>query len=177
MSRIGNKAVPVSDKVKVDIQDKTVKVSGPNADMEHVLPELISAEMADSEIVVKRANDSAEAKAMHGLSRSLIANMVTGVTEGFKKELEIQGVGYRAQVSGKKLVLNVGYSHPIEFEFPEDVKISVAENTKVTIEGADKQLVGQVAATVRGFRKPEPYKGKGIRYVDEHIRRKEGKTV
>jgi large subunit ribosomal protein L6 len=177
MSRIGNKPILLSDKVKVELNGKHVKVSGPKASMEHVVPELIDVEMDDKELRVVRANEGREARSLHGLTRSLIASMVEGVDTGFKKQLEIRGVGYRAAVSGRTLTLSLGYSHPVVFEVPEGITVTVDNNTKLAVEGHDKQQVGQVAATIRGYRKPEPYKGKGIRYVGEYVIQKEGKSV
>ena len=141
------------------------------------LPRLVELEITDTEVTVKQLKDTLEASAMQGLTRALIQNMVTGLSVGFKKELQIIGVGYKAQVQGSKLVLNLGYSHPIEYVIPAGVKIAMGENNTITITGADKQKVGQAAATIRGYRPPEPYKGKGVRYVDEHVTIKEGKTV
>lgn len=177
MSRIGNKPITLPDKVEVKISGKQVSVKGSKATLEHTLPELISAKVDDNTLTVSRKNDSRPAKAMHGLHRSLLDNMVVGVSEGFKKELEIRGVGYRAQARGQSLTLNVGYSNPVEYAVPEGVTVTVQDNTRLTVEGSDKQLVGQVAATIRQFRKPEPYKGKGIRYVGEYVMQKQGKTV
>lgn len=177
MSRIGNKPIPIAAGVKIAIQDDTVVVEGAKAKLQIDLPPHVSVKVADDAVEVSRDGDSKTARAMHGLARSLINNMVIGVSQGFKKELEIIGVGYRAQISGQTLTLNLGYSHPVVFEAPKGVTVTVADNTKLTVEGADKQVVGEVAATIRRFRKPEPYKGKGIRYVGEHIAMKEGKTV
>ena len=177
MSRIGNKPIPIASNVKIDIKGDKIKVTGAKGALEHVIPEGIKAEQKDEKIVVTRANDTRRSKALHGLTRSLLANMVTGVATGFEKALEIHGVGYRAQIQKKKLILNLGYSHPIEYQIPDYVDISVTENTKITVQGIDKQRVGQIAAIIREFRKPEPYKGKGVRYVNEYIRMKEGKTV
>jgi large subunit ribosomal protein L6 len=177
MSRIGNQPVAFSSGVKIALNGSVLDVEGAKAKLSMKLPPLVAVDIEDSRVVVKRTDDTRESNAMQGLARSLINNMVIGVTEGFKKELQIVGVGYRAQASGSNLTLNLGYSHPIEYKVPEGVNVAVAENTKITVEGADKQMVGEVAATIRKFRKPEPYKGKGIRYVGEHIRMKEGKTV
>ncbi len=177
MSRIGSKPILLNDKVKVNVKDKDVTVTGSRGELSHVIPNSINVEIIENRITVTVADESRKTKALHGLTRSLLANMVKGVDSGFQKELLINGVGYRAQVSGKKLVINVGYSHPVEYKVPDDVKITVADNTKITVDGIDKQRVGQVSATIRQFRKPEPYKGKGIRYADEYIRMKEGKTV
>ena len=176
MSRIGNKPIPLSG-TTVTISGKSVTVKGSKATLSLDLPPLVAIEQDDKEVRVTRDNESRRARAMHGLARSLVNNMVVGVTTGFKRELEIQGVGYRAAAQGNKLTLNLGYSHPVEFAIPDGISIKVDKNTQVTIEGADKQLVGQVAADIRKYRPPEPYKGKGIRYKDEVVRRKEGKTV
>ena len=138
---------------------------------------MVKAEVVGNEVIVSRDDDSRRSSAMQGLARSLINNMVVGVSQGFKKELAVIGVGYKVQVTGKKLVLNLGYSHAIEYDIPAGLTITVAEGNKIIVEGADKQMVGQAAATIRSYRKPEPYKGKGIRYVDEQITLKEGKTV
>ena len=177
MSRIGNQPIPVPSGVKVALDNGTVLVEGSKAKLSKKLPPLVKLDIKDDVLTVTRDNETKEARAMHGLARSLIAGMVIGVTEGFKKQLEIVGVGYKAQVQGSKLVLNLGYSHPIEFNVPDGITVTVENNTQITVEGADKQVVGEVAATIRRFRKPEPYKGKGIRYQGEHIIMKEGKTV
>jgi len=177
MSRVGNKPIPVPSEVKVLLDDNIVKVEGPKAKLSKALPPLVELKIEAELLTVTRIEETNRARAMHGLARSLIAGMVTGVVEGFKKDLEIIGVGYKAQIAGNKLTLNLGYSHQIEYNVPEGVTVSVADNTKLTIEGSDKQVVGEVAATIRKFRKPEPYKGKGIRYVGEYIAMKEGKTV
>ncbi len=176
MSRIGKKPIAIPAGVKVTVADGTVTVEG-KGKLSLPLPPLVSVAVEGSEVIVSRQDEERASSAMQGLARSLINNMVIGVSAGFKKELQIVGVGYRAQMSGSKLVLNLGYSHPIEYVVPEGVKVTVADNVKITVEGADKQLVGQAAATIRRFRKPEPYKGKGIRYVDEQITLKEGKSV
>jgi large subunit ribosomal protein L6 len=176
MSRIGNQPIPKNG-VTVTIAGDTVTVKGGKGELSQVLPPLVAVEDNDAQIIVKRDNDSRRARAMHGLARSLVNNMVLGVTKGFSRELAIQGVGYRAAASGKKLTLNLGYSHPVEYAIPDGISIKVEKNTAVLIEGIDKQKVGQVAAIIREFRPPEPYKGKGIRYKEEVIRRKEGKTV
>ena len=141
------------------------------------LPRRTSLKMADGEIVVSREGDDAQAKALHGLSRALVNNMVKGVSEGFVKKLEIQGVGFKAAVAGEMVTLSLGYSHPVVYPIPGQIKVTVEEGTKLTIEGPDKQVVGQVAAEIRSFYPPEPYKGKGVRYVGERVVRKEGKTV
>jgi large subunit ribosomal protein L6 len=176
MSRVGNKPIAIPSNVKVSVNGGSVDVEGKEK-LSVNIPPLVSVDVEDSVIKVSRKDESRQSSAMQGLARSLINNMIVGVTEGFKKELQIVGVGYRAQASGQKLTLNLGFSHPVEYEAPNGVKVSVADNTKITVEGADKQMVGEVAATIRRFRKPEPYKGKGIRYSDERISLKEGKSV
>lgn len=176
MSRIGKKVIAVPSGVKVSIDAGNVLVEG-KAKLAMTLPPLTAAEVKDGQIVVTRLDESRESNAMHGLARSLINNMVIGVTAGFKKELTIVGVGYKAAVSGQKLTLNLGYSHPIVYQVPEGVKVSVVDGPKMIVEGADKQKVGETAATIRRFRPPEPYKGKGIRYVDEKVILKEGKSA
>jgi len=175
MSRVGKKPIPISDKVKVSIKDRHVAVEGPKGKLELDVDPLITVKKEDNDIIVTRPNDARRNRAFHGLMRALIANMVRGVSEGFEKKLEIQGVGYRAVAQGKALNFQLGYSHPILFEPPEGVDLSI-DRSIVTVSGIDKQAVGQVAAQIRGLRKPEPYKGKGIRYVGEHVRRKAGKT-
>lgn len=178
MSRIGKKVIDLPKAVKVAVTPEGgVKVEGPKGKLEWVLPKQISAKVEDSKVVVERASELRAVRALHGLSRALVANMVTGVSDGFVKDLEIQGVGFKAAVQGKILNLNLGFSHPILFPIPEGIKVTVAENTKIKIEGVDKRLVGQVAADIRAYYPPEPYKGKGVRYAGEHIVRKEGKTV
>jgi large subunit ribosomal protein L6 len=178
MSRIGNKAVEIPDKVKVNVdQEGSVSVEGPKGKLEWKLPRQIRASVQDNQVSVVREADSRNVKALHGLSRSLVYNMVQGVSEGFTKQLEIEGVGFKAAVQGSMLNLSLGFSHPVTFSIPKDIKITVADNTKITVQGVDKKLVGQVAADIRGFYPPEPYKGKGVRYAGEQIRRKEGKTV
>ncbi|WP_176012652.1 50S ribosomal protein L6 [Victivallis sp. Marseille-Q1083] len=176
MSRIGKKPIPVPAGVTVTIADGTVTVAGKEK-LQLALPPKVAVEMKDGHVLVSQVEDTRTSSAMQGLARSLINNMVIGVSQGFKKELQIIGVGYKAQISGSKLVLNLGYSHVINYDVPAGVKVTVADNVKITVEGADKQLVGETAATIRRFRKPEPYKGKGIRYVDEQITLKEGKSV
>lgn len=176
MSRIGKKPIDLPSGVKVSIEGNTVKVEG-KSQLSIPFSPLLSVALDGNQIVVSRKDETRESSAQQGLIRSLIKNMVIGVTEGFKKELTIVGVGFRAQLTGKKLVMNLGYSHPIEYTVPEGIKVTVADNVKILIEGADKQAVGEAAATIRRFRKPEPYKGKGIRYADEQITLKEGKSA
>ena len=178
MSRIGNKAVEIPDKVKVNIDnDGGVAVEGPKGKLNWKLPRDISAKIDNNRVTLARSAETRSVKALHGLSRSLVHNMVQGVSEGFTKNLEIEGVGFKAAVQGSNLNLSLGFSHPILFPIPNEIKITVADGTKITIQGVDKKLVGQVAADIRRFYPPEPYKGKGVRYVGEQIRRKEGKTV
>ena len=178
MSRIGNKKITLPAKVKVTVSDLgNVSVEGPKGKLAWTLPARIKAVVEGAEVAFSRDGESRPVKALHGLSRALVANMVTGVSEGFKRELEIQGVGFKAAVQGKILNLSLGKSHPILFAIPPEIKITVADNTKITIEGIDNHLVGQAAADIRAFYPPEPYKGKGVRFVGEQIRRKEGKTV
>jgi large subunit ribosomal protein L6 len=155
----------------------SVNIEGPKGKLQWTLPSKITAKVEGEELSVVRDGDNREQKALHGLSRSLLSNMIIGVTDGFKRDMEIHGVGFKAAVQGQKLNLSLGKSHPILFDIPEGVKITVAENTKLSIEGIDKQLVGQCAADIRAYYPPEPYKGKGVRFVGEQIRRKEGKTV
>ena len=176
MSRIGRLPVTVPAGVTVDIADNNkVTVKGPKGTLERVLPSEMEIKLDGDQVVVSRPNDLKKMKSLHGLTRTLINNMVIGVTEGYTKELEVNGVGYRAQKSGKKLTLSLGYSHPVEMEDPEGLESKVDGN-KIIVSGIDKEKVGQYAAEIRDKRRPEPYKGKGIKYVDEVIRRKVGKT-
>jgi ribosomal protein L6 len=176
VSRIGNKPVVIPAGVTIDLKDNTVTVKGPKGELSYTFNQNITLVQNEGEVVFTRPDDSKENKTIHGTTRAVFNNMVVGVTEGFQRELELIGVGYRAQLQGKKLVLNVGYSHPVEFTPEEGLEIEVPSNTKVIVKGYDKQKVGELAANIRGVRPPEPYKGKGIRYVDEFVRRKEGKT-
>ena len=178
MSRIGKKSIAIPEKVKLAVSDKgSIKVEGPKGKLEWTLPDSIKLRVEGKEAVLDRNTETRSVKALHGLSRSLVHNMVVGVSQGFQKGLEIHGVGFRAQVQGKNLNLSIGFSHPVVFAIPEGIKITVQENTKLLVEGIDKQAVGQVAADIRSYYPPEPYKGKGIRYTGEQIARKEGKTV
>lgn len=177
MSRIGNKLISVPEKVTVAVSESHVVVEGPKGKLEWDLPEGISLEQKDGEVTLVRANEDRKVRALHGLARSLVANMIEGVSTGFVKELEIQGVGFRAAVKGKFLDLSLGFSHPLEHPIPDELTVTVADNTKIKVEGIDKQQVGQFAAHVRAYYPPEPYKGKGVRYVGEHVRRKAGKSV
>src|SRR6266480_3229204 len=178
MSRIGKLAVEIPDKVKVTIgADGAVKVEGPKGKLSWTLPRDIKASVTHNRISVVREAETRNVKALHGLSRSLVHNMVLGVSEGFTKQLEIEGVGFKAAVQGSTLNLSLGFSHPILFSIPKEIKITVTDTTKIMVQGIDKKLVGQVAADIRRFYPPEPYKGKGVRYAGEQVRRKEGKTV
>jgi large subunit ribosomal protein L6 len=177
MSRIGRKPIAVPDAVTVEVAPGRVAVKGPKGELDQVLSPEMKVEQADGTLTVERPTNRGEHRALHGLTRSLIANMVEGVTEGFEKRLEIQGVGYRAQLKGKNLELALGYSHPVAIEAPEGIEFEVPQPTEVVIRGIDKQLVGQVAADIRKRRPPEPYKGKGIRYRGEHVARKVGKRA
>jgi large subunit ribosomal protein L6 len=174
MSRIGNKIIMVPSGVKVQIKDGIVDVQGPKGKMAVALPQGITFEQKDGTLMAKR--DTEEHRALHGLARALVANAVTGVTQGFKKDLDIVGVGYRAEVKGKKVVLALGYSHPIEFPIPEGIQIAVEKQTHVTVSGANKGQVGQVAANLRALRPPDPYKQKGVRITGERLKKKAGKA-
>ena len=178
MSRIGNKLIELPAKVKLNVSgDGAVSVEGPKGKLSWTLPKQIKASVAEGKVAVSRSSEERKVRALHGLSRALLNNMITGVSTGFVKDLEIQGVGFKAAVKGPILDLNLGFSHDIHFPIPEGIKITVAENTKIKVEGIDRQLVGQVAADIRAYYPPEPYKGKGVRYAGEQIQRKEGKTV
>jgi large subunit ribosomal protein L6 len=177
MSRIGRMPIAVPAGVTVSIaENNSVTVKGPKGELNRVLPSEMTIEMEGDSVVVKRPNDLKKMKSLHGLTRTLINNMVIGVTEGYQKVLEINGVGYRAAKQGKKLVLNLGFSHPVEMEDPEGLEVTVEDQNKIVVKGIDKEKVGQYAAEIREKRAPEPYKGKGIKYADEVIRRKVGKT-
>lgn len=178
MSRIGNKAVEIPEKVKVNIDNEgAVSVEGPKGKLSWRLPRDIKGSVKDNRVSLMREAETRSVKALHGLSRSLVHNMVQGVSKGFSKQLEIEGVGFKAAVQGSTLNLSLGFSHPVLFPIPKEIKITIAEGTKLTIQGIDKKLVGQVTADIRRFYPPEPYKGKGVRYAGEQIRRKVGKTV
>ena len=176
MSRIGKKPVVIPTGVTIQLEDHTVAVKGPRGELRRTLHEEMEVALANDQFTVARPSDEQRHKALHGLTRTLVQNMVEGVSKGFSKTLEIQGVGYKAEAKPYGVNLVVGYSHPVKYEAPKGIKISVENNTTVKIEGADKELVGQVAAELRSVRPPEPYKGKGIRYVGEQVRRKAGKT-
>jgi len=177
MSRIGKEPVAIPDGVDVNLDGRTLTVKGPRGTLTQDIHPEISVAVEDVRVVVTRPDDEREHRALHGLFRSLIANMVTGVTQGYRRELEIVGVGYRAQARGRGLTLQLGFSHPVEVEAPEGITFEVASPTRIAVAGNDKHLVGQVAANIRKIRKPEPYKGKGIRYAGEQIRRKAGKAA
>src|SRR5437588_1077466 len=177
MSRIGRLPIDIPAKVKVEVKERKVVVEGPKGKLDFELPRRTSAVVEGAQIKVNRDGDEAEARALHGLSRSILNNMVKGVTDGFMKKLEIQGVGFKAAVKGNNVDLSLGYSHPVSYPIPAQIKVTVEENVKVTIEGPSKETVGQVAAEIRSYYPPEPYKGKGVRYSDEKVIRKEGKTV
>ena len=177
MSRIGKLPVSIPSGVTITVDDSNVvTVKGPKGELKQQMPKDMIIEQENGSLTVKRPSDDKAHRALHGLTRSLIHNMVVGTTEGFKKNLEIVGVGYRAQMQGENLVLNVGYSHPVEFKKMDGIKFEAPTPTKIVVSGIDKQKVGQIAADIRAVRSPEPYKGKGIRYENEHVRRKEGKT-
>jgi large subunit ribosomal protein L6 len=176
MSRVGRKPIPLPGGVSVDIEGSQIRVKGPKGELARTIRPEIDVRLDDGTLLVERPSDAKEHRAFHGLTRALIANMVQGVTEGFRRVLEIVGVGYRAEKQGNKLVLSVGYSHRVEYVEPEGITISTPSPTVVVVEGMDKQKVGQVAAEIRAVRPPEPYKGKGIRYQGEQVRRKAGKA-
>lgn len=177
MSRIGKQPIKILQGVKVDIKGDLVKVEGPKGKLEHRLPVGVSAKMDASSIIVEMDPSVEKSAALWGLTRTLVSNMVHGAHTGFTRDLEVIGVGYRAAVKGTVLTLNIGYSHPIDYQMPTGITAKVDANTKVTISGADKMLVGMVAAKIRSFKEPEPYQGKGIKYADEHIVRKQGKAA
>lgn len=177
MSRVGKLPVPIPDGVKVRAEGSRVRVKGPLGELEQRFDPDLAVEVADGEIRVRRPTDGSRHRALHGLTRSLLANMVEGVTEGFERSLEIHGVGYRAEKRGRDLLLHVGFSHPVEIEAPDGIELVAESPTLIRVRGVDKQLVGQTAAEIRQVRPPEPYKGKGIRYQGEHVRRKAGKAT
>ena len=177
MSRIGLAPIPVPDGVSISIVGDRITVNGPRGELQRSLPKGITVEQSDGELRVARSGDDNEMKALHGLARSLVFNMVQGVTQGYEKALEIQGVGYRAQKKGADLEVVVGYSHPVTKAAPDGIEFDVPTPTRIVVKGIDKELVGQVAAEIRSIRKPEPYKAKGIRYEGEHVRRKAGKAA
>ncbi len=177
MSRIGNRKIVIPEGVSVELNDNIVKVTGKLGELSLELPNVIKLEIKDNEITLTRINEIKTTKAMHGTTNANITNMIKGVTEGYKKNLEIIGVGYRFNLQGNKLVISAGYSHPVEMEIPAGLKLELISNTEISVFGISKELVGEFAANIRKVRQPEPYKGKGIRYKDEYIRRKEGKKA
>ncbi len=176
MSRIGKLPIEIPKDVQISFADSVLSVKGPNGSLTRLIMPVVSLAIGASAIEVTRADDSTAARAAHGLTRTLINNMVVGVTKGFKRDLEINGVGYRAEVKGRDLVMALGYSHPINFPIPDGITVDIEKMTKLSVKGFDKELVGQTAAKIRSFRGPEPYKGKGVKYADETILRKAGKT-
>lgn len=176
MSRIGKRPISIPSKVTVTIDGSHISVKGPKGELSRILPAPITVEQEGETLLVLRRDESRPSRQLHGLSRTLVANMVEGVSQGFQRRLEIQGVGYRAQVQGRNLTLNVGYSHPVQIEPPEGIQLAVETNTNVIVSGFNKELVGNIAARIRAVRPPEPYKGKGIRYAGEVVRRKAGKA-
>lgn len=179
MSRIGKQPITIPSGVTVEVKDSLVTVKGPKGELNQDIPGKIKVEVKDNEVLVTRPDESKESRSFHGLARSLVANMVEGVSKGFEKQLEIVGVGYRAQANKNKITLNLGFSHPIEYVAPQEIEIKMGEENKniITVSGVSKQVVGEVAAKIRSFKKPEPYKGKGIKYIGEHIIRKAGKAA
>ena len=178
MSRVGSKPVPIPKGVTVTVSGAELKVKGPKGELSWTCPDRITIQPADGVIKVARATNDAQSRMLHGTARSLVANMIQGVAEGYSKELEIQGVGYKAALQGRKLVLNLGFSHPVEVEVPQGITVQVTpDGLRLTVSGADKQLVGDLSARIRGYKRAEPYKGKGVRYKNEYVRRKAGKTV
>ncbi len=176
MSRIGRKPIPLPAKVDISIEGQTVMVKGPKGELQRTLPALVVVSQEEQTVLVNRVNDSRKSREMHGLCRTLVANMVNGVSVGFERRLEIQGVGYRASTEGTTLIINAGYSNPVRMPFPPGIQIKVENNTNIIVSGIDKELVGNTAARIRAVRPPEPYKGKGIRYAGEMIRLKAGKS-
>ena len=177
MSRIGKKPIPIPDGVKIQIENGIVRAEGPKGKLTQPIPAGMTATMENKQLTIRRADDSRTARAIHGLTRSLVANMVQGVKDGYERKLEIVGIGYRAQMQGKNIQFALGYSHPVIFPLPEGITAEIEKQVSLTLRGADKALLGQTAAKLRALRKPDPYKGKGIRYADEVIRRKVGKKA
>src|SRR6186997_1416961 len=176
MSRIGKKPITIPKGVTIKVLDNAVEVKGPKGQLRQAHPDGITFEVADGTLVAKRESDEAQFRKFHGLSRSLIANAVIGVTDGFKRELDIVGVGYRAEVKGKQVIFALGYSHPVVLDIPAGIEVAIEKQTHITVTGVDRQLVGQIAANIRNFRKPDPYKQKGVRYTGEVLKKKAGKT-
>jgi large subunit ribosomal protein L6 len=177
MSRVGKKPIPIPDKVKASLESNLISIEGPKGKLQHQVHHRIKVEIKDKEIIISRSSNLKLDRSLHGLIRSLINNMIIGVTAGYTKELEIHGVGFRAKVQSKKLNLQLGFSHPIDYQIPEGITIETPKPTEIIVKGIDKQKVGEVSAKIRDFYKPEPYKGKGIRYKGEKVRRKAGKAV
>lgn len=176
MSRVGNKPIPIPSGIQVTVQGSTVRVKGPGGELTESIDPRVRVSVEKSEVLVKRESDEREIRSVHGLTRTHLSNMVDGVSRGFQKILEINGVGFRAQVQGRNIQLSLGYSHPVVFALPAGVDAKIDKQTVITLKGPDKRLIGQVAANLRGIKPPEPYKGKGIKYSDEVVHRKEGKT-
>lgn len=176
MSRIGKLPIEIPKGVNLTFNDSVISVQGPNGTLQRQVMSCVVLEISESTVIVSRKDENTSSRAAHGLTRTLINNMVVGVTKGFQTDLEINGVGYRAEVKGKELLLSLGYSHPVNFAIPDGIDINVEKMTKVAVKGFDKELVGQTAAKIRSFREPEPYKGKGIKYANETVLRKAGKT-
>ena len=177
MSRIGNRTIAIPENVTVEVNESTVLVKGPKGELSFPIARNITVEVKENTVLVTRANENIKSKQMHGTTNALITNMIEGVTKGYEKDLEIVGVGYKFQLKGNTLVVNAGYSHPVELQIPSDLKVESKSNTEIKVSGINKEHVGEFAANIRKVRKPEPYKGKGIRYAGEHIRRKEGKKA
>ena len=177
MSRIGKKPIPIPQGVKIALEGNTIRAEGPKGKLSQPVPAGLTPKMADGTLVIERGSEEREVRALHGLARALVANMVTGVTDGFVRKLEIIGIGYRAQLQGKAIQLALGYSHPIVFPLPEGITAEIDKQVSITLRGADKALLGQTAAKLRALRKPDPYKGKGIRYSGEFVRKKVGKKA
>jgi large subunit ribosomal protein L6 len=177
MSRIGKKPIPIPQGVKVQLDGLTVRAEGPKGKLSQMVPDGLTPKMADGTLVIERSGDDRRVRALHGLARALVANMVTGVKDGFERKLEIVGIGYRAQMQGKSIQLALGYSHPVIFALPDGVTAEIDRQTAITLRGADKAVLGETAAKLRSLRKPDPYKGKGIRYAGEHVARKVGKRA
>jgi large subunit ribosomal protein L6 len=176
MSRVGKVPIPIPKDVKITLTDSILKVVGPKGQLSHRIPSEIAVSIEPEQLMVKRPDDHRTTRSLHGLTRVLVANMITGVTQGFEKKLEIQGIGYRADLQGNTLRLALGFSHPVLFPLPEGIKVEVDRQTSITVKGIDKQHVGSVAAEIRSFKPPDPYKGKGIRYANEYVRLKVGKA-
>ena len=176
MSRVGKKPIPIPDKAKVTYKDKLITVKGEKGSLEQAIHPDVDLQVDDGSLTVTMVANTRDNRALQGMTRSLVANMVHGVTSGFERVLEINGIGYRAEVKGKTLVLNLGYSHPVNFDLPDGISAAIDKNTIIKLSGIDKQLLGQTAASIRRLRPPEPYKGKGIKYAEEYIQRKAGKT-